>query len=416
MRTKSLYLLGRLAALGVVAATTTWTEPAAAQTANPECSSLSHPLLVVGSSAVKTFMAQLGQALAAASTPIHLIYDSPGSCVGQNDFFGDGTYTHTGLTIYDANNTSGLKCDITTTPMPINIAISDVFYDTCSGNPATMPTTTKDFHGPVQSMVFAVPSKSAQQLISAEAAYLTFGLGAAGETNWNNVSQIFTRSSSSGTQQMIATAIGVPAGKFQNAPGSDGSAPFIQTGLINANNDVSVANISIGIMGMDVVRAPTVDPTMVGQFVPLAYQHYGQTAAYYPSSEFSSTDMQNTRDGHYMIQGPVHMFTAVNNSGVPTNADAKTFIDYMTGDVIPTSFDLVHTEAGLSIVPQCAMRVTRDSEIGPFMSYMPPLSCECKWLHEVGAPMPPECAVCDDGTPCPDSHRSACNYGYCEVQ
>jgi hypothetical protein len=416
MRTKSLHLLGRLAALGVVAVTATWTQNAAAQ--NAECSSLPHPLLVVGSSAVKPFMAQLGQALAAADTPISLIYDSPGSCTGQNDFFGDGTYTKTGLTIYNAAGDQNLKCDITTPPMAINIAISDVFYDTCSGNPASMPAGTKDFHGPVQSMVFAKPSTSAQTLITAEAAYLTFGLGAAGDTNWNDPSHIFARSASSGTQQMIATAIQVPAGNFiqQDASaGNDFSAAHIQTELIAANADPSVANISLGILGMDVVRKPSVDPMNVGQFVPLAYQHFGQTAAYYPSSDFASNDMQNTRDGHYMIQGPVHMFTSVNGSGVPTNADAKTFIDYMTGAVIPTSFDLVATEAGLSIVPQCAMRVTRDSEVGPFMSFMPPVSCECKWLHEVSADLPSECATCDSTHPC-DSSRPACNYGYCEVQ
>jgi len=297
-----------------------------------------------------------------------------------------------------------------------------VFFDTCASthNLSALPSGTKDFHGPVQSMVFAVSKNSNQHLMSAEAAYLTFGLGMDGDTNWNDETQIFVRSQTSGTQQMIAAAINVPAAKFK---GVSTDAAGIQTGLGAAGNNTALEDIAIGILGMDVVRKPSVGA--VGDYVPLAYQHYGQTAAYYPSSDFVSNDMQNTRDGHYAIQGPVHMFAKVNGSGVPTNADAKTFINYMTGAVIPTSFDLVHLESTLSIVPDCAMRVTREEEVGPLMSYMPPVSCECKWLFEVGADLPQECGECDPANnddngvntqDCTDESRQHCNYGFCEVQ
>ena len=415
MRTKSLHLLGRLAALGAVAVATTWANDAAAAT---ECGSLQHPLVVVGSSAVKPFMTLLGPALAAQSSPISLIYQSPGSCAGQDAYFGAGTTTGTGLTVYDAQGTSGLTCDITAAEgLAIDIAISDVFDATCPNSEA--PSGVKDFHGPVQSMVFAVSKASSRQLISYEAAYLTFGLGADGGTYWNDVADIFVRDQNSGTQQMIAKAIDVPAARFQ---GTSGNGTAIQTGLGNAASNQELADGTIGILGMDVVRKPSVGA--VGDYVPLAYQHLGQTAAYYPSSDFASNDMQNTRDGHYAIQGPVHMFTKVNGSGVPTKADAKTFIDYMTGAVIPSSFDLVKLEASISIVPDCAMRVTRDAEIGAFMSYMPDVSCECKFLFEVGADVPAECGSCDAANnddhgvntqECPKS-RQHCNYGFCEVQ
>jgi ABC-type phosphate transport system substrate-binding protein len=426
MRTKSLQLLGRLAALGVIAVTTTWTHHAKAA---QECADMPHPLVVVGSSAVKPFMQLLGAQLAKAASPITLIYQSPGSCVGQNDFFVVGTTTGIGVAVYD-NTGTATTCDITTNngTMPVDIGISDVFFDTCSSvhNLTTMPSGTADFHGPVQSMVFAVPSNSSQTIMSAEAAYLTFGLGMDGGTNWNDESHLWARSASSGTQQMIGAAIGVPAAQFKQStdPSNDHSA----TAILNAFNaanlaGASIANITLGILGMDVIRKPSVP--MAGNYVPLAYQHYGQTAAYYPSSDFSSNDMQNTRDGHYMIQGPVHMFASVNGSGVPTKAEAKTFINYMTGAVVPTAFDLVALEASLSIVPDCAMHVTRDAEIGPFMSYQPPISCECKFLHDSLAPVPTECGTCDPAnndsngvntTDCSDSSRQHCNYGYCEVQ
>lgn len=419
MRTKSLHLLGRLAALGVVAVTTAWANPAKAA----ECSSLPHPVVVEGSSAVKPFMALVGKALAGAATPISLIYKSPGSCAGQGDYFG-GTGMTGSPTIYDAAGDANLTCTITPVAgLPIDIAVSDVFFDTCKGTHmlSALPAGDKDFHGPVQSMVFAVSKNSNQHLMSAEAAYLTFGLGMDGDTNWNDETQIFVRDQNSGTQQMIAAAIGVPAAKFK---GHSGDAPSIQTGLTTAGANPDLENIAIGILGMDVVRKPSVGAA--GDYVPLAYQHYGQTAGYYPSSDFASNDMQNTRDGHYQIQGPVHMFTKVNGSGVPTNADVKTFVDYMTGAVVPTTFDLVALEASLSIVPDCAMRVTRDSEIGALMSYMPPVSCECKFLHEAAvSELPAECVSCDPANnddngvntqDCPDSSRQHCNYGYCEVR
>ena len=57
--------------------------PALAQTV-PDCSSLSHPVYVAGSTAVKPFLLAIAKNLATASPPITIVYQGQGSCVGVN--------------------------------------------------------------------------------------------------------------------------------------------------------------------------------------------------------------------------------------------------------------------------------------------------------------------------------------------
>ena len=55
--------------------------PARAQTA-PACADLSHPVYVAGSSAVQPFLGAVAAKLGAASVPVTVVYQKPGSCVG----------------------------------------------------------------------------------------------------------------------------------------------------------------------------------------------------------------------------------------------------------------------------------------------------------------------------------------------
>lgn len=401
MRNKSLHLAGRFAALGAFAAAMAGAGTAAAQSA--DCTALPRPVIVVGSSAVQSFIATVATALANESDPISIIYAKPGSCAGLGYIIPTGHTLFTGTAIYwDATGTQQ-SCSYTGNT-EIDIGISDVFPASCG---FSVPNTMKEYRGPVQSMTFAVSTASSRKVMSGEAAYLTLGLGDDGGTPWSDHTNVFIRDQFSGTQQMIAAAIGVPAASFIGTS-TDGAG--IISHLQASASDQGTADASVGILGMDAIRG-----NAAGDVIPLAYQHFGQTAGYYPSSSLGSNDMQNTRDGHYMIQGPVHMVTRV-TGGNPTNADAKTLIDYLTGETIPTSFDLIKLEAQKSIVPECAMRVSRDSEAGPFVSYMPPTSCECKFLFEATTDVPAECTECQSNDDCTDSSRPHCNYGYCEVQ
>src|SRR5512145_268036 len=75
-----------------------------AEAAAADCSTLSHPVYVAGSSAVKPFLAKVAAELAGLSTPISLVYQSQGSCAGVNYMVGSspGTITGTGI-IWDAS-------------------------------------------------------------------------------------------------------------------------------------------------------------------------------------------------------------------------------------------------------------------------------------------------------------------------
>jgi hypothetical protein len=408
MITKSLHLAGCAAALGAFAVSM-----ASAGTAHAaDCSTLNRPVVIGGSSAVASFVQVVAQALAAEDNPITIVYTKPGSCAGLASIIPVGPVLFTGNgTTWDSTGTAS-TCTFNNTPT--DIGISDVFPATCG---FTVPSGMKEYRGPIQSMTFAVYKDSNYHVMSGEAGYLTLGLGNNSTTPWNDITHIWVRDQFSGTQQMIATAVGVPATSFQSAGCGGTGNPFVScsaaqiiSGLQATAGDQDVIDASVGILGMDAIRG-----NAAGDVIPLAYQHFGQTAGYYPSSSLGSNDMQNTRDGHYMIQGPVHMVTRV-SGGSPVNPDAKILIDYLTGATIPTSFDLISLEAGKSIVPDCAMRVKRDEEIGPFMSYMPPASCECKFLFETTQSVPDECGTgCTSNGDC-TSARPQCNYGYCEVQ
>jgi hypothetical protein len=415
MRTKSLPFMGCLAALGAFAGSMAISGTAAADT----CPTFAKPIVIVGSSAVSNFVAKIGGILKTHldengdPDPIDVLYQKPGSCVGAGlmlDPSSAGTVTGD-VFIYDANG-SASSCTLAQ-EAAVDIGVSDVFGETCDYE---IPDGVKDFHGPIQSMAFAASTLSSQTVMSFEAAYLALGVG---DTDpdflYNDATKLWFRDKFSGTQQMIAHAIGVPGDKFNPAGHSTNGAGIISA-LQASASDTDVATASFGILSADALRPLT-------DVVPLAYQHKGQTCGYYPSSELTKHDMQNTRDGHYFIHGPVHMFTKVKSNGTPESDAVKSFVDYLSGTV--EFVDLLKAEADLSIVPECAMRVARDSEAGPLYSFVSPHGmCECAFLHYAEpSQVPSECTTCDaandqdDGTnsDCEDSSRAHCHYGFCEV-
>ncbi|MGC4094041.1 MAG: hypothetical protein QM756_40260 [Polyangiaceae bacterium] len=409
MRIKSLHrsrTAGVLAALSALAFGAT----AQAQTA-PDCSTLTNPVYVAGSSAAKPFLKALATQLIGltGTDKITLVYVSKGSCDGVNALATPTTLVTGTASIWsDAGVETAGGCNLPTAGAVVDIGISDVFAASCGVT--TLASGVKDFLGPVQSMTFVVPKKSTQTAISAEAAYLTFGLGADGDTPWSDPTKYFVRTATSGTQQMLATAIKVPAAKWA-APTTNqlGSSTAVRDAVNAAQNTGTQgdADLTIGILAADVVEANRASLRV------LPYQHFGQTCGYLPDSTSESADKQNTRDGHYMVWGPLHLLTRT-TAGVPTNANAKKVIDILTGAVVPT-FDLIAEEAKVGVVPDCAMRVSRDSEVGPLASYMPAHSCECKFVNAATGKVPAGCTACTSSATCPAS-APACNYGFCEVR
>jgi hypothetical protein len=168
-----------------------------------DCSTLPNPVYVTGSSAVQPFLAGIGTVLAAGSTPVTIVYKKQGSCTG-GDAIVNGTKMTGTATYWAANSSvSGETCDLPTTGQSADVGVSDVFWTSCAGS-SPLASDVGDFFGPVQVMTFVVPKASSHQSISAEAAYLTFGLGQAGKSPWDDETVMWVRNAQSGTQSMIA--------------------------------------------------------------------------------------------------------------------------------------------------------------------------------------------------------------------
>jgi len=178
-------------------------------------------------------------------------------------------------------------------------------------------------------------------------------------------------------------------------------------------------DLTLGILATDVadgLLASGASARSALQILP--YQHYGQTCGYLPDSSSSSYDKQNVRDGHYMIWGPIHFYTRLKN-GQPDNANAKILFDLMTNPGDPRDAqDLIDLAAKTHTVPDCAMRVSRETEVGPMSSYMPPKSCECRFISvATGDDTPDGCTPCKKSSECSgEDYKKVCNYGFCEVR
>src|SRR5262252_6447244 len=121
-----------------------------------DCSSLTNPVYVAGSSAVKPFLAKVAAALGKMSPAITVVYQSQGSCVGVNYFSSDSPTKLTGTgVIFDANG-ADVAGGCTLNDNTVDIGVSDVYAASCNVN--SLPSGVKDFLGPIQAMTFVVPA------------------------------------------------------------------------------------------------------------------------------------------------------------------------------------------------------------------------------------------------------------------
>ena len=169
------------------------------------------------------------------------------------------------------------------------------------------------------------------------------------------------------------------------------------------------ANQALGIIGTDFYD----QPTNRGRLKALGFQANDQSCAYLPDSSLTSRDKINVRDGHYPLWGRIHFFAA-RVAGLPSSAAATSFLSLFASPTLDPDILAALIKAGF--VPPCAMKVTRDSELGDFTyDDPPPVACSCAFDFQVGTPLGPECQPCTTNLDCPGS-RPSCNYGYCEQQ
>jgi hypothetical protein len=400
--------------------------------AQQNCSSYTNPIYVAGSTASKPIWA----ALAPSLTGMSIIYQGPSSCVGLSDV--TTAAVETKAAVYMDGSANGVACN---NPGPVDIGASDVFPASCPN--FTLPSGFKDFQGPVQVMLMAVPYASTQTSISADAAYTVFGWGGTQYpvATWTSYENIFIRTSTSGTQIMIGSAIGLAASKWLSQV-PDGGVSQQETSSGNVLSAIQAAGAganpseAMGIIAADLGDtyrgAPgTADGGVTGGLKILAFQAATQTCGYLPDSDSTHFEKINVRQGRYDIWGPIHLVAAVDNNGNPTNTQAQTLLEYITTATALTTAQLqtvIEADASAHVIPQCAMQVSRSAEVttatgGGEASYQPPLGCGCYYesLKNGGTPYSKYCQACtanaDAGGSgaCPAA-TPACNFGFCEVQ
>jgi hypothetical protein len=380
--------------------------PAAAQTVACDDATVNpNPVYLAGSSAFEPTLAQLALQVS-AKQGMSIIYQPISSCSGAADIV-DSTQVLSGTGDYyvaDATKSTGVAiktCTIPAGTKPV-VGVSDVFYESCTGS--SLPATAGEWHGPVQSMLLIVPEANVTTTaLSYKQAAAIWGCGAKGlQTPFTDETAIQQRTSTSGTQTMVGAAIGVAPTAFKGKSNSGGG------GLVTSLLAVANPQTAIGILAADAY-----DPARA-TLNSVAFQGKGQTKAYYADSDASSVDKSNVRDGHYVIQGPLHFFA----SATPSTTTQKV-LNWITGAtaIDPTdtnNLGYIKTVALAGDVPQCAMKVKNAYDGGPFSVYTPPVSCGCYFQKAVNKMTtdPVGCTPCTSNATC--TGGKTCQTGYCE--
>ena len=363
------------------------------------CKELPAPIYGVGGSAPKPLFARLAKALTGATPTQTLVYQAPGACFGPNAIISGTKMTGT-ASYWDAAGKEQ-SCSLALTGEDPDFGAGGTFAPECPGI-TSLPATVGDFIGPVQPYDFVVPKASSQTSISAAAAYFAYGFGTAGKAEpWVDESQLITRDPNSGAALIIALAIGVPVAKLK---GVDAKT--------NANTVTLVATSPTPESAIGFCSGETADANTATVSV-LAYQHYNQTCGYFPSSTQAGFDKRNVRDGHYALWAPLHFFATVDGAGKPVKPAAAKIIGYFDGSVAtPTGVDVPKIIINSGAVPQCAMEVTRTSDMGELKSYAPDAPCGC--FYDATATGTTTCGVCTTNAEC-KAGAPNCRFGYCEV-
>lgn len=374
------------------------------------CSDLPNPVyLQVGDTQVN-LMKELGRKLRDnTANPMTLVFASSGSCTNIEAIYSDvkvmGTMQYVPSSTEDPAWTTASPtrtCDAPTGGVLADIANSAVFVSACTT--AAAPSTVKQFAGPVQAYVMAVPKASSQTAITAEEAYFAFGFGTAGMiAPWLDEMQLFIRTVTKSTLLAWAANISVPADKWK------GVRYDKSTEVVAALQNSPTPEKAIGLLGVEVYDK------LRSTLKSLAFRAFKQYAAYYPDSTATAFDKANVRDGHYTVWSPTIWLTRMNaQTQIPVNARAAYVIDLILGNnVTPAAnFDSVDSVASVGLVPVCAMKVTRSFEGGKLSLFSPPEPCGCKYDAAVATTTCVACTGAGRGT-CSGATQ-VCRHGFCE--
>lgn len=387
--------------------------PALAQTTTIACGNtdvLPNPIYLAGSSAFEPILGHLAVQIR-AKQGVSIIYSAIASCNGVSaisppadlptpqPLLGTAHY----YTLDPTDNTTVItnSCSLAGNTMA-SIGVSDVSFESCQST--ARPASLGEWFGPEQAMLIIVPERNVSlTALSSQQAAAIWGCGQQGNQGpFVDESAIQQRSSTSGTQIMVAKNIGVPETAFK------GQANASSTLLVNSLLAVADPQTAIGFVANDFYA------TKRNVLNSVAFRGIGQRKAYYADSDSVADDLLNVREGRYMIQGPLHFFAPMTN-GAPSGP-AATVLNWLAGSVPIDPADTtsyVRTVASLGDVPQCAMKVRINKDGGLFSSYTPPVTCDCAFQKAKNLRVPAgSCRVCKADSDCSGGLR--CQTGYCE--
>jgi hypothetical protein len=366
-----------------------------------DCNTLPSPVYGHGGSSPTALVQSIAIALSKASPTTTIVYVGDIQCLGIDALLSSPTGTISGTATYWDAAGAKQTCTLPLTGQTVQFAVMNTTATACA-EVGQLPANIGDFEGPVQAFDFVVPEASSQTTISAAAAYFVFGFGAGGQAApWVDDAFIFKRPPTSGVPILLGLGVGVPAGKMKGTEISTSSQ------MVTAISTSTNPEATIGMLGDDAAQAS------LGTLNILAYQHYDQDCGYWPSSSPTSFDKRNVRDGHYFISSPVHFFGFVDGAGELVDPAVKNLIGYITGEVAPPAgVDIDAAAIAAGSIPDCAMEVRHQGDLGLLQSYLPEEPCGC--FFDFTATGATTCASCATSGDC-DASAPHCRHGYCEV-
>jgi len=361
-------------------------------------------IFITGSTNLPPLLKAVQPLLSAGSPPYVAVFAPQTSCKGAASVLDPDVTKHVVKNVvnnyafyYDSTGTQQY-CLLDAAGNNVDVGESDVYPASCN---YSVVANTADYLGPIQAITMVVPSASKQNAISAEAAHLVFGAGGDNgrASPWSDAHYYFTRSSGTGTTQMVSRATTVDPAMVWGIDRL--SAPNLVASMEAI--DPSVAESVIGLLSSDFADKSRAN------LRELAFQQRGQTYGYLPDSSVDKSDKANVRDGHYPIWGAIHLIAATTN-GVPSQAASALITQFTVPKLDPALVSLI---IGSGFVPACAMKVDHTTELGPLASFKPAFGCGCFYDQQVNGKT--SCTACTDNGDCSGS-TPACNYGFCEAQ
>jgi len=402
-----------------------------AQGGIPDCKALLNPVFMAGTTAVIPVIRLLGARLKQVGMTLLWNENSDG-CSAESLLTGGPPplgAVRSVFSQYTEDTTQPGKVIVTTCNGTINqvpdLAINDVSFSSCQATSVyhqTLPPGFAEFQGPVQGLVPVVPlGNDFVNDITAEELQALYTCGAKA----NNQAGVMTFSSdqtiydyncaNSGMRELWARGIGAGYGVTLS--------PTIGLGC---GNPITAESMVTNYVGPSITPLATIGYTSTEYYDQyrnlvkgLKVRGVNQILAYLPDSDITSTDKLNIREGRYTIQNSLKLVAAVDSNGVPTLPLVKNLVGWFQGSVdqVKLPFDLNEIYALRGVVPQCAMRVTKDSDLPVFKHYKHPQPCHCAFqVLATGKSSIPGCVPCaavDGGTSCPDGQ--ICSSGYCEA-